>query len=455
MQAVLNVVSPIFWGLLLLSVLVFVHEGGHFLAARACGVRVSEFFLGLPCRYRISRRLKRSGTTFGVTPLLLGGYAAICGMEHFELQGADKVLVEVHKAGRITVPELASKINMPEQDVLDCCIMLMDWGSVAPVYDESDPKSHSYYPEEYASVSRDKNGNTTLDGRMFCEAESTSEGTPWVSSFSSDTEFLEHEHARTYDGVGFWKRIFMLVAGIFVNIICGVLLLMSVYSIIGFVVPQDVNTIGAVSESSPAEAAGIQAGDSIIKINGTQTDTWTDIVQALDAAENDGLTEFPIVYKHEGTEHETTITPNSEGKIGIQVYSEHIRFSPIDSARLSVSYIVQTATGVASLLNPSKTMEVLDQSTSIVGISVMSAQAAAAGPATFLTFAALISLSLGFMNLLPIPPLDGGRALIEIIQLVRHKHISAKAQTIITYVGIALFALLFLYMLRSDIIRFL
>ena len=99
-------------------------------------------------------------------------------------------------------------------------------------------------------------------------------------------------------------------------------------------------------------------------------------------------------------------------------------------------------------------MEILDQSTSIVGISVMSSQAAAAGPATFLTFAALISFSLGFMNLLPIPPLDGGKLVIEIIQKIVGRELPLKVQTIVSYVGVALFALLFVYMLRSDVLRF-
>ena len=53
MDTVLSVLSSVFWGLLMLSVLVFLHEGGHFLAARACGVRVTEFYLGLPCRFDI------------------------------------------------------------------------------------------------------------------------------------------------------------------------------------------------------------------------------------------------------------------------------------------------------------------------------------------------------------------------------------------------------------------
>ena len=81
MQAVLGFLSAVFWGVLLLSVLVFVHEGGHYLAARAFGVRVTEFFLGLPCRARLSFKSKKVGTEIGVTPLLLGGYNRISGME--------------------------------------------------------------------------------------------------------------------------------------------------------------------------------------------------------------------------------------------------------------------------------------------------------------------------------------------------------------------------------------
>lgn len=81
MDTLVQVVTTAFWGLLLLSALVFLHEGGHFLAARACGVRVTEYFLGLPCRFNLSYTSKRIGTKFGITPILLGGYAMICGMD--------------------------------------------------------------------------------------------------------------------------------------------------------------------------------------------------------------------------------------------------------------------------------------------------------------------------------------------------------------------------------------
>ena len=90
MSVLMAVLSPLFWGLLVLSALVFIHEGGHFLAARAFGVRVSEFFLGMPSRLRLSFKSRRMGTEFGITPILLGGYNRICGME----PGDDELLAD-------------------------------------------------------------------------------------------------------------------------------------------------------------------------------------------------------------------------------------------------------------------------------------------------------------------------------------------------------------------------
>ena len=67
--------------------------------------------------------------------------------------------------------------------------------------------------------------------------------------------------------------------------------------------------------------------------------------------------------------------------------------------------------------------------------------------------AALVAVNLAVMNMLPIPPLDGGKLLIEIIQKIAGRELPLKVQTIVSYVGVALFALLFVYMLRSDILR--
>lgn len=453
MDFILGIVGPVFWGLLMLSALVFVHEGGHFLAARACGVRVTEFFLGLPCRFNIHHVSRRIGTKFGITPLLLGGYAMICGMEPTLNEHAAAVLGLVHRRGRATVGEIAETLGIDEDDALESCVELMGWGSLAPVYDESNGEgpTSKYYPTTYAAMPRDAEGDTIYDGRRFNRAGATAEGEPWEPPLS-DEAFLEQERSRTYVGKGFWKRAFMLVAGILVNIVSGFLLLMSIYSFVGVSVTTGSNVVGSIDAGSVAEQVGIEAGDEIVSIDGTACDTWSDISDALAQIGYD--TPFDVEYIRDGATHDVTISVGEDETLGLLAETVRVHLNPVDSARLAGSYVAATATSIASLLNPAHTMQVLDNSTSIVGISVMSAEAAAAGPSTYLTFAALISFSLGFMNLLPIPPLDGGKLLIEIIQAVARRPVPMKVQNVISYVGVALFGLLFFYMLRSDILRF-
>ncbi|MDY2777171.1 MAG: site-2 protease family protein [Collinsella sp.] len=474
MEALLNVLAPIFWGVLLLSVLVFLHEGGHFLAARLCGVRVTEFFLGLPFRYNLSRASRRIGTRFGVTPLLLGGYAAISGMDPEEPPHAAIVLDAIHRQGEASVPQLAEILSISEEEVLEACAFLLGWGSIAPVYGEGESRHSRFYPTTYASLPRDGAGNTVFDGRAFARDEATGEGQPWIPPHGA-AAFLESERSRTYLGVGFWKRAFMLVAGVGVNLICGVLFFVVAYSVIGIKSPMDVNVIGSVAAGSPSEAVGLESGDRILAVDGIETNRWTEIVEAIGSHEGSTPLELLVwepfdraadqkidlggdqLAEHlerDGATREVEVAPDGDGLIGIGVTYDTVHLNPIDSTRLSLSFLASTAQGVGRLLMPQHTVEVLDNSASLVGISVMSAEAAEEGASAFLSLAALISFSLGFMNLLPIPPLDGGKLLIEAIQALSGKPVPIKVQTILSYIGIVLFGLLFLYMLRSDILRF-
>ena len=115
MDTIITVATSLFWFVVVISVLVFVHEGGHFLAARACGVRVTEFFLGMPCRINLHRVSRRIGTKFGVTPLLIGGYAMICGMEPFDDELGPQALALIHERGRVSVDDLARELDVDEE----------------------------------------------------------------------------------------------------------------------------------------------------------------------------------------------------------------------------------------------------------------------------------------------------------------------------------------------------
>ncbi|MDO4436671.1 MAG: site-2 protease family protein [Coriobacteriaceae bacterium] len=475
MDAVIGFIAPIFWGLVVLSVLVFVHEGGHFLAARACGVRVLEFFLGMPCRIQLSRTSKRIGTKFGITPLLLGGYAEICGMDPTKVPCAPRVLTSIHRHGVSTVDEIASELELSVQEVQDACITLYNWGSIVPRESgyESRPDG---FPAAFASVPRDAAGNTVYDGKAFDRAHATAEGDPWEPPMG-EIAFYNLERSHTYLGVGFWRRAFMLIAGIAVNIVCGFLLVVSVYSVVGVETVRDVNVIGSIEPDMPAEAAGLNPGDRILKVNDAQTNTWVEVVEAIDGSPegkplslsvwrpsdasdtydhlaNDNNAGSDSWLKEHGSFHAIEVSLTKDGMLGINASVQTARLNPIDSCRIAADNIAATAVNIARLLNPSHTMEILDNSTSVVGISVMSAQAAAAGPATFLNFAAMISFSLGFMNLLPIPPLDGGKLVIEVIQAVTKREVPLKVQSAVSIAGIVLFGLLFIYMLRADILRF-
>lgn len=452
MEAISEIIAPIFWGVLLLSVLVFVHEGGHFLAARACGVRVTELFLGMPCRFNVHFSSKRIGTKFGVTPLLIGGYAAICGMDPQTVPCAPAVLAAVHRHGTVSVSDLARELELDPDDVLDACAFLLGWGSIAPVYEDESKQSSKYYPMTYASMPRDAAGNTVYDGKAFDRTHATKQGDAWVPPMGDD-EFYRCERSHTYLGKGFWKRALMLVAGIIVNILTGFILMVGVYSIVGIQSVDNVNTIGAVEAGSPAASAGLKAGDAILMVDGESTATWEEVYSALQESGEDGAVDLTV--EHDGSQRQMTIELSDQGTLGISASVRTVRLNPLDSMRVGAMYIVQTAQGVIRMLTPQHTVEMLNNSASIVGISVLSAQAAQAGAGTFLSFAALISFSLGFMNLLPIPPLDGGKLLIEIVQAVSRRQVPIKVQAAFSWLGIILFGLLFVYMLRVDILRLL
>lgn len=452
MEAISEIIAPIFWGVLLLSVLVFVHEGGHFLAARACGVRVTELFLGMPCRFNVHFSSKRIGTKFGVTPLLIGGYAAICGMDPQTVPCAPAVLAAVHRHGTVSVSDLARELELDPDDVLDACAFLLGWGSIAPVYEDESKQSSKYYPMTYASMPRDAAGNTVYDGKAFDRTHATKQGDAWVPPMGDD-EFYRCERSHTYLGKGFWKRALMLVAGIIVNILSGFILMVGVYSIVGIQSVDNVNTIGAVEAGSPAASAGLKAGDAILMVDGESTATWEEVYNALQESGEDGAVDLTV--EHDGSQRQMTIELSDQGTLGISASVRTVRLNPLDSMRVGAMYIVQTAQGIIRMLTPQHTVEMLNNSASIVGISVLSAQAAQAGAGTFLSFAALISFSLGFMNLLPIPPLDGGKLLIEIVQAVSRRQVPIKVQAAFSWLGIILFGLLFVYMLRVDILRLL
>ena len=458
MSVILQVLSAVFWGALVLSLLVFLHEGGHYLAARAFGVRVTEFFLGMPSRWKLSHKSKKVGTEVGVTPLLLGGYTRICGMEGAEDERLAPALACVMREGRVRVDALAREVGCEVDEAYGLLATLTDWASIEPYYDPElgeDPGQRDW-PAAFQTLARDPELRCEYDrGHDFSLPGSTAAGEPCPTDLSPE-ELLAHERARTYLGCGFWKRVAMLVAGPAVNVVLSLLIVTFALMLEGVDYAANVSTIGGVEEGSIAEEVGLAAGDTITVVGATEVQTWEELVEALSPYLSEGE-DFELTYERDGVATTVAVDlPDGEVTEYLGIYTSTYTYHPsfLVAAQAALSYAGTVASYVVQLLVPTQTMEVLSESSSIVGISVMASEAASSGLYDLAILAAAVSMSLGFMNLLPIPPLDGGKILIEVIQLVLRRPLSAKAQTVLSCIGLAFFLFVFVVVLRNDILNY-
>lgn len=336
---------------IILSVLVFIHEGGHYLSARLFGVRVTEFMIGLPGP-RIGFTWR--GTKFGVTAVPLGGYARVCGMQPGEESPYLKQAMSLaYERGTIYLEDFMALTNLSENDAYRALDELVDWGTL--VGPKRKDRHNVFRTPEIPGVRQ--------------------EGVP--APIEDLDAFYESERAQQYSSLPFWKRSVILLAGPVVNILFTIILLVLVFSVIG--------------------------------VDVTDPDTGA---------------------------------------------TSHIALGVLESIQYGVSYLGALVVAVAQLFNPSTASTVVEGSVSLVGMAVLSKASLDAGIVSLLSFVAMLSASLGIMNLIPIPPLDGGRFIIEVVQKIIRRPISLHLLNGLSMAGMALFIIFFLVMMNQDIQRF-
>ena len=397
----MDVVLMILYAGIVLGILVVIHEGGHFLMARAFGVRVSEFMVGLPGP---GIGIKRGETRFGVTAIPLGGYARVCGMEPGEesphLAGA---LESVYRRGTCNMEDVAYDLGIDTEEAYEALEELVEWGSIVGPRKTDEYNTYrtpAFVETKLSSKARKLRAAAEQRARQARAAESgemrharipgaaltqeevfgdlsaiaREEGQP--RPVANAQAFYERERSQTYRSLPFWKRSLILIAGPGVNVLFAIVVFVVVYSIIG--------------------------------------------VDVADEAGN----------------------------------VQHFTISPLRALAVGFNYIGMVFVAIAGLFNPQTAAQTVSDSTSIVGIAVLSKTAAEQGIISFTMFSAMLSVSLGLMNMLPIPPLDGGRFLVEIYQKIRRKSISPRVLNGLSMAGVTLFMLFFLFMLNQDVQRF-
>lgn len=419
MAGFLETLSVIFWGIITFSILVVLHEGGHYAVARAFKVKVHEFMVGLPGP--AIRFFSKSGTAFGITAVPLGGYVRIAGMEPGpEDQLLGPALYSVASTGPLTMEELADALGVDIDRAASLVVTLEDWAAIQASEEGDEAK--------YAST-------LSLEGRTA-------------------DELLSIARSSTYRGLSTSKRIAVLAAGVFVNLFAAIAVFTFVLSVWGYY--EHSLEVAEIVPDSAAAATALMPGDVILELDGVSVDDWVQLSTTIGAMQPGD--ELALTYSRDGVVSEAEVvlgeSEGGRGFLGIAPTVVPVDLSVGEALVESVSWVGLVFVAIGNFFNPETFAASVEGARSIVGISVEVERAVEAGPLSYAWIVALLSLSLGAMNILPIPPLDGGKIVMEIVERLIGKPLGRRLTTGVSLAGFGLLLSLIGYLMYADIMRY-
>jgi len=413
---------PILITIVIFGVVVLIHEIGHFVAARRCGVLVEEFAIGMGPKL-IGRQIGETLYTIRLIPI--GGFCKMHGDD------ADVTADRKKNDGENSQDD---GISQYEED------------NDTRYYDETPESSRSY--------------NTEVTG-----------------------DFLPNNDAEIKPNRSFYtksipKRMIIMAAGSIMNFLLAFVLFATVAGFEGF----GTTTIAHVNEGMPAEAGGLASGDRITSINGTRVYIFNDIRFELDSSAGRPM---EIGYVRNGQNHRTTVTPiytNRGYMIGFGaqlrggIFNEMpegiYNASIVEAARqgffqirffiranvLTITRLVTRQAGTDQIMGPIGIVGfVQDQYQTATEVAaredVDSALVRRQLLLNLLGFCAAISASLGIINLLPLPALDGGRLVFLILEAIRRKPLPPEREGMVHLTGFVLLMILGVFIAYQDIMR--
>lgn len=283
---------------------------------------------------------------------------------------------------------------------------------------------------------------------------------PFGGACIFDDDDPENASESSFLKASVWARIATILAGPMFNFLLAFILSLFVVSAAGY----DPATIIEVQEGSPAEAAGLEAGDVIVKMNHESIKLYREVAMYSYMNQNRPA---EVTYERDGQKHTTTLTQVYDEATARYYYGitggQHIEDgSPLKIIQYSayeVRYWIKSTIQSLGMLIQGKVGK--DNVMGPVGITQMVGdiyeEAEPAGLSaivlSMLDIAILISANLGVMNLLPLPALDGGRLVFLIIEAVRRKPVSPEKEGMVHFVGFALLMVLMVFVLYNDIMR--
>ena len=403
--------------LFVFSVIVIIHEFGHYYFAKKAGILVREFAIGMgPKIFQV----RKGETVYTLRLLPIGGYVRMAGHDEDEQEIKPGMMITIE----LDKENVVQKLNFDEQLIIE--------------------NSVPFQIEE-----ADLHRTMTLSGYFVNSEEKVNLMVSKQATIieSDGTEVVVAPIERQFNSASLWNRIKTNAAGPMNNFILSII----IFIIVGFMqggVPSNDPVIGQVSDQSAAQEAGLQTSDKIISIDGVDIHSWDDMTSIVRSSADKTLS---VTIQRNGDTKNVSITPKSvEGQNGSKIGQLGVTRT-LDNSILSIlGYgFSQTISVIVLVLSALGTIFTkgfnLNQLGGPVAIYSLTSQVAKNGLIDLLSFMGMISANLGVMNLLPIPALDGGKLVLNFIEGIRKKPLDPEKEGYLTIAGaIFLFALMLL-----------
>ncbi|GAA0332079.1 RIP metalloprotease RseP [Bacillus carboniphilus] len=411
--------------ILIFGSLVFFHELGHFMFAKRAGILCREFAIGFGPKIFSYRK---GETLYTIRLLPIGGYV--------RMAGEDPEVVEIKPGYRVGLvldkDEVVTKIILNKKD---------QYSNIRVMEVEAIDMEHNLFIEGFIEDDEDEK-----KVRLSIH--------PSATIVEDGVETLIAPYDRQFASKTLGQRAMAIFAGPMMNFV----LAFFIFLIIGFLqgVPLNDPVLGEITNDGAAKESGLKQGDVVQSIDGAEVSNWVDIIEIVQKHPGEQIT-FSIVRGEEMLEVPVTpkVYDDGEQEIGqIGVYRPFEK-NPLAVFEYGVTETYFWTKQIIFILGKLVTGQFsIDMLSGPVGIYKSTEEVANQGIYNLMKWAALLSINLGIMNLLPLPALDGGRLLFFAVELVRGKPIDRQKEGIVHFIGFALLMLLMLVVTWNDIQRF-
>jgi len=410
--------------IVIFGALVFFHELGHFIFAKRAGILCREFAIGMGPKVFSH---KKGETLYTIRLLPIGGYVRMAGedAEAVEIKPGYRIGLLTGPDGKVEKIILNNKDKYPDARIVEVEHADLERNLVIKGYPEDEEETLRVFLVNEDAVTVENGAENQI--------------APYNRQFGSKT---------------LWQRTLAIFAGPMMNFVLAFFVFLILALVQG--VPSNEPKLGKITPDGAALEAGLKEGDVVQSISGTEISSWTDVVEII---RKNPDKEVDFIVTRNGKEQEISVTPQAreaEGeKIGIIGVYSPVEKSPLQALSYGFKETVFWTKEIFVMLGKLVTGQFsINMLSGPVGIYVSTDTVAKSGVYYLMKWAAILSINLGIMNLLPFPALDGGRLMFFAVEAVRGKPVDKQKEGMVHFIGFALLMLLMLVVTWNDIQRF-